>query len=77
MAFVIGIFEPRNHGLSGADALSQLRLRETGVLPQFVNFLGNLAIGDFLLKGLLAARVMAGDIRQNLSGVGGGFFRHR
>lgn len=33
MAFVIGIFEPRNHGLSGADALGQLRLRKSGVLP--------------------------------------------
>jgi hypothetical protein len=43
------------------------------VLPQLVDTLGHLAAGDFLLKGLLADRVMACYVRQNLSGVGGGF----
>ena len=53
MAVVIGILQPRNHGSSVADSLGQLRLREAGLLLQFVNSLGNLSIGDFLLKGLL------------------------
>ena len=69
MAFVIGIFQPRNHGLSGADSLGQLRLGEAGLLPQFINPLGNFAIGDCLLKSLLALRVIAGDIR-----LGGGVY---
>ena len=72
MTFVIGILEPRNYGLGGADAFGQLRLREAGALSQFVDTLGHFAVGYFLLKGLLAFWVKAGDIRQNLGGVGGG-----
>jgi hypothetical protein len=47
-------------------------LGKAGLLPQFVNSLGNLAIGDSLLESLPALWVMAGDIRQNLGCISGG-----
>ena len=77
MAFVVGILLPGDHGLGRAYAVGQLRLGKAGVLAKPVNLVRDFTIGDFLLETLLALRVVAGDVGQNLQSVSAGFLRHR
>lgn len=75
MPVVVGIFQPRNHGLGGADPAGEFCLRNPGFVPELEDFLRNFAIGDFLLKHALHLRLLAGDVGQDFERVGG-LLRH-
>jgi len=62
MPFIVGIFESGNNGLGGAHTVGKLSLGEAGALAKLKDLVGNFSIGDFLLKTLLASRIVAGDV---------------
>jgi membrane-bound metal-dependent hydrolase YbcI (DUF457 family) len=55
----------------------KLNKREARAPAKSKNLVGDFSIGDFLLKTLLASRLVAGDTGQNLQGIGGVLSRHR
>jgi hypothetical protein len=58
---IVGVLEPGKHPLSDADAAGNLNLGEAGALAKLKNLVGDISIGEFLLKTLLTSQIVAGD----------------